>query len=489
GAHPMTTHICISTQNQAANLLPALQLKADGMILLSSSEADKRGWTANMKRVCDRRNLPLRIVRVPRDAEDAADRMAATIQPHLPGKDATIFWNMTGGKKSMTLGILSPFLRRGVEADRLIYTDNRPHRIMFYDHRLELCDETPMDHFLELEDLLNLNGFSAGGTGERLSEAEFGDWTAPFVAEYRTRPLFQEMAIRTMDKGPPQLDTQTGLREHVRRLLETHRPRYEKLLDPAPEPDDHARGNLRKAILDLRAEPERKDLEPIIRHCNFFFWNQAKKRLVPELAGELAIPTAPIFSAPLSESESEELERSMAAAGVSLRHPTRGLMRGNILFPDKFGSVLETATAWSFREALTAAGLERFLPHVFRNVKTYTLAGNGDQADDEIDLAAVTPWGALLVFEVKGYYGEGGDVLRRRRDTAYTKSGIFGRAIFIDPLLASRRDAEGNFEDFFPSGLVENHRQIEATRGLQAWCFDEIGTRLPGLLATEKRDG
>ena len=109
--------------------------------------------------------------------------------------------------------------------------------------------------------------------------------------------------------------------------------------------------------------------------------------------------------------------------------------------------------------------------------------------DDAIDLAVVTPWGALLVFEVKGFYGEGGDVVRRRRDTAYTKSGIFGRAVFIDPLLASRRDADGDFEDFFPPGLVENHRRIEESRGLEAWCFDEIETRLPRLLRPDWVDG
>jgi len=482
----MTTHLCISTQNQAANLLPALQLQADEMILLSSAEANRRGWTENMKRVCDRRKLPLRIVSIPAEAEDAANRMAAAVQPHLPDKETQIFWNMTGGKKSMTLGILSLFLSRGAGEDRLIYTDNRPHRIVFYDGALARVDETPMDFFMELEDLLNLNGFSARGTGQRLSEAKFESWTAPFVDAYQSVPRFQEMVIRTLDKSPSQLKSKSGLREHIRRLLEEHRPRYERLLDPAPEPDDHARGNLRKSILALRDAPDPVDLEPLIRHCNFFFWNQAKKRLIPELAGEMAIPTAPIFNGELSEKETEELEKAMAGTEVSLRYPTRGLVRGNVEFPAKLGMVLETAVARAFRECLSAAGLERFLPHVFLNVNTYAQGEDGAAVDDEIDLAVVTPWGALLVFEVKGFYGEGGDVVRRRRDTAYTKSGIFGRAIFIDPLLASRRDSEENFEDFFPPGLVENHRQIEAIQGLQAWCFDEIGTRLPGLLAPDR---
>jgi hypothetical protein len=415
--------------------------------------------------------------------------MAEAVEPHLPGQDTPIFWNMTGGKKSMTLGLLSLFLKREADADRLIYTDNRPHRIVFYNRFLKQVDETAMDYFLELEDLLNLNGFSARGTGERLSETPLESWTAPFVKAYRDVPPFQEMVIRTLDRGPAQLKTKTGLREHIRRLLEEHRPRYERLLDPAPAPDDHARGNLRKAILALRDAPEPVDLEPLFHHCHFFFWNQAKKRLIPELAGEMAVPSAPIFPTGLSEPETEALERAMTAAGVSLRHPTRGLARGNVEFPAKLGNVLETAVAWAFRECLSAAGLERFLPHVFLNVNTYAQSGDGASVDDEIDLAVVTPWGALLVFEVKGFYGEGGDVVRRRRDTAYTKSGIFGRAVFIDPLLASRRDADGDFADFFPPGLVENHRRIEESRGMEAWCFDEIETRLPRLLRPDWVDG
>lgn len=486
----MTTHLCISTQNQAANLLPALQLKADGMILLSSSVADEGGWTGNMKRVCDRRGLPLRIVPIPADAEDAAERMARAVEPHLPDKDTPIFWNMTGGKKSMTLGILSLFLRRGADADRLIYTDNRPHRIVFYDQSLARVDETPMDFFMELEDLLNLNGFSAKGTGTRLSEAVFEDWVSPFVEAYRSDPLFQELVVRAMDQKPPELNTREKMKTQVRKLLHDHRPRYERLFESVSGLDDQALGNLRKALRSLPASPGKADLDPILRHWNDFFWRTAKDRLVPELVENLRVPSEALFAPPLPAKQAERLERKMKATGLSFRETGRGFTRGNISFPHPHGKVFEIVVARFFQETLVRNGLERFLPHVFLNTNTFALSEKDVQADeDEIDVAVVTPWGSFFVFEVKVYIGEGGDVVRRRRDTARTKSGIFGRAIFVDPLLGCRRNARGDFEHFFPSGLVENHRQIEASQGLQAWCFDEIGTRLPGLLAPDRTGG
>lgn len=491
----MSLHICVSTANQVVNLLPAIQMKAERIILISTEDARRNHWTAHLEWVCRRKGLPVRIVPITREAEKSPERMLAELPADVGGPDA--IWNISGGKKSMTLGLLHGLGQRG---GRVMYTENRPHEIVMYEGD-RFVSANPMNCFLDLEDLLNLNGFTQiEGEGVNKPLASVAEprysWAAAFARYYREHHRFQELMNRLFTTRGVDLREKENLEEAVRRLLHAHRPDVEAILEDAPDFDANARGNIGKAV--ARCHPVRgkaPDISGVLNACHEHYWNHLKRRLTPALAGLLLDPVHPLLTPAPDESEARELRRMFEECGSRLRKEAPGFAHGNVQLPERPGFFFEKAVAAEFLRGLTHGGLERFIPHARLNVATAALSYDGkdrvippesrsdgkDENDDEFDIVVVTPWGALHIFDAKIHYGKGGDVLRSSRDSAATKGGVFGRVTFIDPLLECRKTPEGDYPNLFHENLTTTRKTLKRL-GMPAWSFDEIQDKLVRLL-------
>lgn len=491
----MAAHICISTRNQTINLIPALQMGAEKVYILSSEEAGKQHWTANLKLVCDRKNLPLDIIRVSPEEEVSPDKMAEAVLPRL--KETELYWNIGGGKKSMTLGLIRAYqerARKSSSKNHLIYTENNPYEIVIYDG-MAYVEKIPMAHFLTIEDILNLYGYTCGGTGEKLSTKKFEDWVDPFARYYVQNPHFQEVVCNIFSPKVTEGKNKEPLVDSIRRVLESHRPNSEAVMVEAPDFDQNAKGNIRAAAEKYcHQNKEKRDIDGILSSCNEFYWRIIKKQLIQKLADELKTPSMPLLKTDLSEFRKEEVAGIVKECGIKVHDPRRGFISGNLKLPKGPGYLFEDLVAHEFLRVLQQEKFVRFLEHAYLGVKTFPLEYDaGEQAilprelkankgDDEFDITMVMPWGVLYLFEVKTHYGEGGDVLKSLRDSASLKSGVFARTVLIDHLLKKSEKANGTFPSYFPEPLVRKRELIQALR-MQAWGFDEIASKLPGLLS------
>ncbi len=486
----MITTVCISTKQQAVNLIPALQTRAEKMYLISSQEAEKQHWTSNLRFVCERRKLAMEVIPIKPEIEMAPDKMVREILPRLSA-DEDVYWNISGGKKSMTLGLVHAYQQRAKDNDCMIYTENRPYQIVRYTG-FQFLDETPMYFFLELEDILNLYGFTSGNTGERLDSITFPEWTPFFSENYRNNRFFQETIARCfMPRAEDARDKQPMLKS-VRRILEDHKPCFDNLISSMPAFDDNAVGNIRKKAEDYcNKKKEKRDIAPILKAFNEFYWNKVKDAVIPAIVDELKESSLVLLQSRLNPDQEREFLKVLDQCSICFQDPAKKFLQGNVLLPEKPGSVFEKLTAFEFYRTLTEQNLERFIPHVYIGVKTFRLEYNDKdnhaklpeniqdhKNDDEFDLTVVMPWGALQIFEAKTYYGEGGDVLKSLRDSAMSKSGVFGRAIFIDHLLEKLRQPNGNLPNFYPQSLIDKRTLIKGM-GMRAWGFDEIEKELP----------
>jgi len=491
----MTAHICISTRNQTINLIPALQMGAEKVYILSSEEAGKQHWTANLKLVCSRKNLPVEIIPISPEEEISPDKMAEAVLPKLKGIE--FYWNIGGGKKSMTLGLIRAYqkcARKGSSRNHLIYTENKPYELVIYEG-MAYVEKIPMDHFLTIEDILNLYGYTCGGTGERLSTKKFEDWVGPFARYYVQNPHFQEMVCNIFSPKVTEGKNKEPLVDSIRRVLESHRPNFEAAMAEAPDFDQNAKGNIRAAAEKYcQQNKEKRDIDGILSSCNEFYWRIIKKQLIQKLADELKAPYVPLLKSSLSKSKKDELTRIFKECRIKVHDPGRGFISGNLKLPKAPGYLFEDLVAHEFRRVLQQDKYERFLEHAYLGVKTFPLEYDVDgqaimpcelkanQTDDEFDITMVMPWGVLYLFEVKTHYGEGGDVLKSLRDSASLKSGEFARTVLIDHLLKKLERSDGTFPSYFPEQLVRKRELIQALR-MQAWSFDEIASNLPGLLS------
>lgn len=493
----MISTVCISTGQQPVNLIPTLQLNAEKMYLISSQEAEKKKWTPNLKMVCQRKNLKTEVISITPETEMSPEDMAQKIISIIPADDV-VYWNISGGKKSMTLGLIHAYQKRATPDDLIIYTDNQPHQIVQY-KGFEFHNKIPMNYFLELEDILNLYGFTSGNTGTRLGSVIFPQWVSCFSENYKSNPLFQEMIGCIFCPKSEDARNKESLLDAVRRILNQHQPQFNNLILSLPSFDRDAKDNIRKIVRAYcNSTKGNRSIAPILTACNEFYWNKIKDAIIPAIVDELKEPSQVLLRSSMAADDEQKFLNILTQCGINIqfKDPTKKFLQSNVVLPERPGTLFEKLVSFEFHKVLTEHHLTQFIPHTYLGVKTFRLEYDAENTahvpegiqnhrnDDEFDLTMVMSWGALQIFEAKTYYGEGGDVLKSLRDSAMVKSGVFGRAIFIDHLLEKRKRSNGTFPDFYPPSLIAKRNIIKAM-GMRAWGFDEIEKELPKTLKNQ----
>jgi hypothetical protein len=123
GVEMTGTHVCIVSERLIPNLIPALMLGPEQVLLVSSAEMAELGMTARLEgllsergfRVVIRQGLPSgRLSRI----TDYARKLLSEVRQ--VARDEEIVLNLTGGNKLMTIALSQVF---GPVAGRMIYTD------------------------------------------------------------------------------------------------------------------------------------------------------------------------------------------------------------------------------------------------------------------------------------------------------------------------------------------------------------------------------
>lgn len=122
---------------------------------------------------------------------------------------------------------------------------------------------------------------------------------------------------------------------------------------------------------------------------------------------------------------------------------------------------------------------------IWFNVMTQKGNQNAGNYETEYDIVIVTKFGTLMLLESKSAKFEN-KVSKGQEMDVFQKSGPYGRAIIIGPLLKAIKQIQDSLQrkktfPYVAESLVNQAQKVENT-GLQYWCFDEITEKLEKLL-------
>lgn len=166
----MIAQIFFSSRQNAVNIIPLLKkdIFGDCQALILTSHVAKIGkWTDNLIHVLHNKGLKDRVTncdlgQYEDHTENVDDYLEKLCKDH-----EQLFFNISGGKKSQILSLLKLYNRRNNDKDRVIYVDNNPYEIRVYSG-YKLVDSIHLNYELDLEDVLNLSGFTCCPNGESL---------------------------------------------------------------------------------------------------------------------------------------------------------------------------------------------------------------------------------------------------------------------------------------------------------------------------------
>lgn len=153
-------HVCIATGQNLANLIPAVQLQAQEVVILETPEM--RTSAENLKAALRARDIAVR--RMPFDDSTPETIVASAQQVGLDLGVAPLVLNATGGHKLMTLALTSEMEALAGDNLHLLYCETRFDRLDW----LKPSPVTqPMADVLKLEDILLAQGYRIRERGDR----------------------------------------------------------------------------------------------------------------------------------------------------------------------------------------------------------------------------------------------------------------------------------------------------------------------------------
>lgn len=165
-------HLVIATDQNLANLIPALQCKAHEVWVLQTPEMKRKGAAAHLADALKARGVRVERIDFADDDVSTLHAQAEAVARRVGGRAVAI--NLTGGTKLMTLALVQTLLadlqtEPGAQAPHLVYCDTRHRRL---DWLAPSARSEPMQTVLRIDDILLAQGYrrQAGSGGAEAAE-------------------------------------------------------------------------------------------------------------------------------------------------------------------------------------------------------------------------------------------------------------------------------------------------------------------------------
>ena len=155
-----TLHLCIATGQNLANLIPAVQLHAETVVILETPAM--RNSAENLKVALKSKGISAE--RIPFDDSSPESIVASAQAIALKLGENPLIFNATGGHKLMTLALTDELHELAGDNLHLLYCETRSDRI---DWLKPQASAQPMQDVLKLEDILMTQGYRIQTRGER----------------------------------------------------------------------------------------------------------------------------------------------------------------------------------------------------------------------------------------------------------------------------------------------------------------------------------
>ncbi len=492
---------CLSTGNQTVNLVPVLQFGIKRVKLFSTEYADNKGLTERLQKILEQRGIrvekPVHISS--REEKEISALVECLIAEALPHQK--IVWNISGGQKIPTIALHTAYHNRsqaGFRDDHVLYLEARPPETWWFgsDNKMQTerssCDIT-LDEVLYLNDSMSdektaIYPCRSPVTDKNLCIADKA------LSYYLEDDLFREAFFACMRPGFQPPATRQELTDTLRKSLNTVKAELSTISYDINK--DYS--DLLEKLSDVsRCSGQPKypsKLQDAIGRVNLIhkpeevyksYWNEIRKRTVTYALSELTTDRVRLHAKSLSLCDYNQLKEQFESLGGEVRDAQDGsvMYRDKVTFSAFRGNAVlfEWMVAAAVMRAVEAnQKLKDTVAEIHLQCLTKKAADSSALHDAELDLVITTRFGTLIILEVKTY-DFSGDTAKGKDHSAYKKSGPYGKAIMVGPLIKAMMTRDASNADLYPpyiDGKIQVQKKTAQQNGISYSYLDEIGTLL-----------
>lgn len=489
---------CNSTGNQTVNLIPAMQFKIPKTTIFSTAYTEEKGLTMRLIQLL--KDKKIEASSEPIDTKEEKNPIALIDKFLLNAKKhEKIIWNVSGGQKIPTIAMQTAFQRRidaGFKEDILLYVEANPPETWYYDNLYNAnCIRTNAD--ITMEDILFLYGYEIysdpndkmfeiypSPSKEALKNIETGRKALKY---YMENDYFREAFFRWMKSDEPEIKNKNDIVELVKSTLNEAKPNVKDIKLKKTGYED-----LEKSVTDIvkkmptsdAAEIQKaaKRLKIIAAPEEIFndYWNSIKREIIENTIRKINFNEIKLLQRETSQNVISSLKKQIEdIGGIVAVYENNFLYKKDI---SQFSSLKKgngflfewMIAAYLYDEVQNNDCLKEHISQIHWSVKTKRV--DSEKKDAELDLIITTKFGTFLTIELKTY-DFSGDTAKAKEGATLKKSGPYGRAVIVGPLLRSmvKRNDKGKKEyPAYIDGPVRSQQETAEQNGIEYWYLDEL---------------
>lgn len=490
--------VCNSTGNQTVNLLPILQFGTMTTIIVSTPLTEANESTKRLCHILKKNSVQSEVMVINEEEEknlkDLTNRLI-----ERTSKYHKIAWNISGGQKIPAASMLDAFqirIDKGFKQDIVLYTEANPPSIWFFDKSYK-SQKVRTSVFLSLEDFLYLAGYEALEDKDKLypdpsyqvkQNLEIG-WKA--LSYFRENELFREAFFNYMKPKEAPIRTREDLENAIKRILNEIRPSLNEL-NVSMRGYENLENQITKIFSELNKVTNRNQLTAFIKPLKLIknprtiyddYWNQIKRKIIEKTFNSIEFNEVKVIFSSTNEADLRKLLRQIKDIGGISSYKSGPLYKKDIPQFSKFGGnglLFEwMVAALIVKEVENDERMRSSISEIYHGVRTRRLKTEG-HPDAEHDILIVTRFGTLIIVELKTYEFSG-NLVKAQEGLAYKKSGPYGKAVIIGPLLSEMVKTNENGKKEYPpyiNGAIKDQEETARQNGTEYYYLDKVPNML-----------
>ncbi|MCX7914560.1 MAG: hypothetical protein N2511_08250, partial [Thermodesulfovibrionales bacterium] len=489
------------------NFLPAVQFNIPHAVILSTNYTETKGLTQRLKEILQKRDIKVTIFSLDINEEKNPLLLLDKLLPFAKNYER-IIWNISGGQKIPTIALQTAFQRRikaGFKDDILLYLEANPPETWYYDSAFN-PQKVQTKANINLKEILYLYGFDLyedetektiqiypKPSGDTIKKLDIGRKALKY---YMADDHFREVFFNWMKPYEPEISCKSDIEELIRNSLNQLKPLVNEIRIKKAGYE-----NLEKRIDDVIKSLNYLDMNKLKTNINKLklitkpeqifndYWDSIKREVIHRTIEKIPFAPVKLLQRDVNSQITEKVVKQIQdIGGIVKDHKGDTLHKADVehfsALKKGNGFLFEWMVASLVYDTITNDPLlKESVSQIHLGVKTKPI--NSPKHDSELDLVITTKFGTLITFELKTY-SFSGETAKAKEGTTYKKSGPYGRAIIIGPLLKAmvmqNVDNTKNYP-YYIDGVIRSQQETAERNGIEYWYLDDIETKLVKVLS------
>lgn len=493
------TMFCNSTGNQTVNLLPLLQLKCKKCVIFSTLHTDKNKITERFREVLEEKKIKSKVCFIEPTEEKDLLKLLAKFKKEAEGCEK-IIWNIAGGQKIPSASFLLAFSQRMKKDDFMVYTEASPPEIWFFNKEL-IAEKRKTSVELTLQEILKLYNYETNKNDKPIfppdhqtEETKENLKTGKKALEYYLNSeIFRDAFFGFMKPLLQMPASEKELLEEIKRTLNQVTPKYNEIKLNI-EGYRKIEENIKKYFSNLNDEQKKeeaiKKLKIIAKPEEIYnsYWNEIKRNTIEKTMDNLKGEQIKLLSKDYPKEEIEKLKDMIKDIGGETKNNLK--YKGDILHFSRIerpGILFEWMVLSSIIEEVEKdEDIRNSISQIYHSVKTKKLNSKDTKFDAEHDIVIVTKFGTLIIIEIKTYDFEG-KTAQAQEGLAYKKSGPYGKATIIGPIISTFYRDDNKEPPPYIDGKIKDQEETARQNNIPYYYLDKIKEMLEEQLFLKEK--